>query len=52
MVVDRSQGFGEIAGFEVLLPQSQACCGLTLISTGQLDGARARLTNTREVLAP
>ncbi|MGO1440625.1 MAG: FAD-binding and (Fe-S)-binding domain-containing protein [Brevibacterium yomogidense] len=42
----------EAAGFEVLLPESQACCGLTLISTGQLDAARGRLTNTMEVLAP
>lgn len=42
----------EQAGFEVLLPPSQACCGLTLISTGQLDAARWRLTNTMEVLAP
>jgi Fe-S oxidoreductase len=40
------------AGFEVLLPESQACCGLTLISTGQLDAARSRLENTMEVLTP
>ncbi|WP_113904683.1 MULTISPECIES: FAD-binding and (Fe-S)-binding domain-containing protein [Brevibacterium] len=42
----------EAAGFEVLLPESQACCGLTLISTGQLDAARSRLSRAMEVLAP
>ncbi|WP_231444561.1 FAD-binding and (Fe-S)-binding domain-containing protein [Brevibacterium zhoupengii] len=42
----------ETAGFEVLLPESQACCGLTLISTGQLDAARTKLNHTMEVLAP
>ncbi|QGH68397.1 FAD-binding and (Fe-S)-binding domain-containing protein [Pseudactinotalea sp. HY158] len=42
----------EAAGFEVLLPPSQVCCGLTWISTGQLDGAKARLSQTMEVLAP
>ncbi|WP_413332120.1 FAD-binding and (Fe-S)-binding domain-containing protein [Brevibacterium sp. GP-SGM9] len=42
----------ERAGFEILLPESGACCGLTLISTGQLDGARKKLTHTMEVLAP
>ena len=40
------------AGYEVLVPESQACCGLTWISTGQLDGARARLTELVDVLAP
>lgn len=42
----------ERAGFEILLPESGACCGLTLISTGQLDGARKKLAHTMEVLAP
>ena len=42
----------ESAGFEILLPPSQACCGLTLISTGQLDAARDRLSTTMDVLAP
>jgi len=31
------------AGFEVIVPDRAACCGLTWISTGQLAGARARL---------
>src|SRR5699024_1629782 len=30
----------------------QSCCGLTLISTGQLDAARKRLQATMEVLTP
>jgi FAD/FMN-containing dehydrogenase/Fe-S oxidoreductase len=40
------------AGFEVVVPQESACCGLTWISTGQLDGARKRLRATLDVLAP
>ncbi|ROS25922.1 FAD/FMN-containing dehydrogenase [Cellulomonas sp. PhB150] len=40
------------AGYEVLVPDHQACCGLTWISTGQLDGARAQLTHLLEVLGP
>lgn len=40
------------AGYEVLVPDHDACCGLTWISTGQLDGARRRLTHLLEVLAP
>jgi FAD/FMN-containing dehydrogenase/Fe-S oxidoreductase len=31
------------AGFDVVVPERSWCCGLTWISTGQLDGARARL---------
>ena len=31
------------AGYRVRLPRSQECCGLTWITTGQLDGARDRL---------
>jgi len=42
----------ERAGFEILLPERQTCCGLTLISTGQLDAARNRLQATLEVLTP
>lgn len=42
----------ERSGFEVLLPDRQACCGLTWISTGQLDEAKARLQRTIEVLSP
>ncbi|RHA42703.1 FAD-binding and (Fe-S)-binding domain-containing protein [Cellulomonas rhizosphaerae] len=40
------------AGYEVLVPDHQVCCGLTWISTGQLDGARAQLTHLLEVLGP
>jgi Fe-S oxidoreductase len=34
------------------VPSGPACCGLTWISTGQLDGARARLRGTLDTLAP
>ena len=40
------------AGYEVLVPQDAACCGLTWISTGQIDGARRQLERTMSVLAP
>ncbi len=40
------------AGYEVLVPDHDACCGLTWISTGQLDGARDRLRHLLEVLGP
>jgi len=40
------------AGYEVIVPDGQACCGLTWISTGQLDGARRRLTHLLGVLGP
>lgn len=40
------------AGYEVLVPDHAACCGLTWISTGQLDGARTQLRHLLEVLAP
>ena len=40
------------AGYEVIVPDQQACCGLTWISTGQLDGARRRLTHLLGVLGP
>ncbi|MEU1785336.1 FAD-binding and (Fe-S)-binding domain-containing protein [Streptomyces sparsogenes] len=42
----------EEAGFEVVVPERKACCGLTWISTGQLDAARDRLTSLLDVLAP
>ena len=31
------------AGFDVVMPERDLCCGLTWISTGQLGGARKRL---------
>jgi Fe-S oxidoreductase len=40
------------AGFNVIVPDQQACCGLTWISTGQLDGARRRLEQLLGVLGP
>ncbi|ROS78846.1 FAD/FMN-containing dehydrogenase [Cellulomonas sp. PhB143] len=40
------------AGYDVVVPEQEACCGLTWISTGQLDGARKRLANLLSVLGP
>ena len=40
------------AGYTVHLPSSEVCCGLTWISTGQLDGARQRLRRTVDALLP
>jgi Fe-S oxidoreductase len=42
----------ESAGYSVRITDSQACCGLTWISTGQLDGAKRRLRRTLDGLAP
>ena len=42
----------EDAGLEVLVSAGDACCGVTWISTGQLDGARKRLSHLLEVLGP
>lgn len=42
----------EAAGLEVVTPPQAVCCGLTWISTGQLDGARARLSKLMAVFAP
>jgi Fe-S oxidoreductase len=40
------------AGYEVFLPAKPACCGLTWISTGQLDAARKRLRALLDTLTP
>ncbi|MSS83214.1 FAD-binding protein [Actinomycetaceae bacterium WB03_NA08] len=40
------------AGYRVRIPSSPACCGLTWISTGQLDGAKKRLRGLLDVLGP
>lgn len=40
------------AGFDVVIPSEHACCGLTWISTGQLDGARKRMSRLLDVLGP
>ncbi|MDO8121720.1 FAD-binding and (Fe-S)-binding domain-containing protein [Isoptericola sp. b490] len=42
----------QAAGYRVIVPEQDACCGLTWISTGQLDGARRRLSHLLEVLGP
>src|SRR6185437_13381333 len=42
----------EAAGYSVRIPDRQVCCGLTWISTGQLDGARRQLTRSLDALAP
>jgi FAD/FMN-containing dehydrogenase/Fe-S oxidoreductase len=42
----------ESAGFSVQIPQEEVCCGLTWISTGQLDGARKQLRRTLDSLEP
>jgi FAD/FMN-containing dehydrogenase len=40
------------AGYNPKLLDQDACCGLTWITTGQLDGARAQLKRALDVLAP
>jgi FAD/FMN-containing dehydrogenase/Fe-S oxidoreductase len=45
-------GVLEAAGFRVVMPRQQVCCGLTWISTGQLGVARRVLRRTLDVLAP
>jgi Fe-S oxidoreductase len=42
----------EAAGWEVTIPSAPLCCGLTWISTGQLNIARRVLRRTVEYLAP
>jgi FAD/FMN-containing dehydrogenase/Fe-S oxidoreductase len=42
----------EDAGYSVQIPASQVCCGLTWISTGQLDGARRQLRRSLDALEP
>jgi Fe-S oxidoreductase len=42
----------EAAGYEVRITSGNVCCGLTWISTGQLDGARRQLRRTLRALAP
>ncbi|MGI8761212.1 MAG: FAD-binding and (Fe-S)-binding domain-containing protein [Jatrophihabitantaceae bacterium] len=40
----------EAAGYSVLLTDKPVCCGLTWISTGQLDGARRRLRRSLDAV--
>lgn len=42
----------ERAGFEVVLPERQVCCGRAAISKGLLDHARAKQTELLRVLLP
>lgn len=42
----------EDAGLRVLVTAGDACCGVTWISTGQLDAAKKRLSHLLEVLGP
>jgi Fe-S oxidoreductase len=42
----------EEAGFAVHIPPRQVCCGLTWISTGQLDGAKRVAAKTVAALTP
>jgi FAD/FMN-containing dehydrogenase/Fe-S oxidoreductase len=42
----------EAAGYEVQVTGQNVCCGLTWISTGQLDGARRQLRRTLTALGP
>ncbi len=42
----------EDAGIEVIIAGAQACCGVTWISTGQLEGARKRMRDLLKVLGP
>ncbi|TVZ03331.1 FAD-binding oxidoreductase [Trebonia kvetii] len=42
----------EDAGYEVRVTGQNVCCGLTWISTGQLDGARRQLRRTLRALQP
>ncbi|WP_340560573.1 FAD-binding and (Fe-S)-binding domain-containing protein [Streptomyces sp. GSL17-111] len=40
------------AGLRLAVPPSPVCCGLTYVSTGQLDQARAVLRRTLDVVGP
>lgn len=42
----------EAAGLRVVLPPKAVCCGLTWVSTGQLDRARTVMRRTVDALAP
>jgi FAD/FMN-containing dehydrogenase/Fe-S oxidoreductase len=42
----------ERAGYRVTVTENPVCCGLTWISTGQLDGARRRVRGTVQALLP
>jgi FAD/FMN-containing dehydrogenase/Fe-S oxidoreductase len=51
-VADAAVRVLEAAGYRVQVPGAEVCCGLTWITTGQLDTARSILGRTVAVLAP
>jgi Fe-S oxidoreductase len=51
-VLDAATEVLTTAGYDVVLPGKGVCCGLTWVSTGQLDVARRVLRRTLEVLKP
>ncbi len=51
-VLDAAHEVLTAAGYDVVLPERGVCCGLTWVSTGQLDVARRVLRRTLDVLAP
>ncbi|MER5885142.1 FAD-binding and (Fe-S)-binding domain-containing protein [Streptomyces sp. NPDC001941] len=42
----------DAAGLTAAVPQGRVCCGLTLVSTGQLDHARRVMRRTLDALGP
>ena len=40
------------AGYDVQVSSGEVCCGLTWITTGQLDGARKKLSDLLDVFGP
>jgi Fe-S oxidoreductase len=51
-VLDAATEVLTAAGYDVVLPDRGVCCGLTWVSTGQLDTAKRVLRRTLEVLRP
>jgi Fe-S oxidoreductase len=51
-VADAAVRVLEAAGYRVQVPGAEVCCGLTWITTGQLDRARTILGRTVAALAP
>ncbi|MDT8912143.1 FAD-binding and (Fe-S)-binding domain-containing protein [Amycolatopsis sp. PS_44_ISF1] len=51
-VLDAAAEVLTAAGYDVVLPDRGVCCGLTWVSTGQLEVARSVLRRTLEVLRP
>ncbi|GAA3549224.1 FAD-binding and (Fe-S)-binding domain-containing protein [Amycolatopsis ultiminotia] len=51
-VLDAAAEVLTAAGYDVVLPDRGVCCGLTWVSTGQLDVARRVLRRTLSVLEP